>query len=267
MATVTAYSAERMKEIEDTTIVDGAVDSNGHLILVTREGEEIDAGLVKGAAGDAGTPGDPAIPSGTVAMWISNVAPTNWLVCDGSAVSRTQYASLFSAIGTTYGMGDGLTTFNLPNLKGRVPVGRDSTQAEFDTLSETGGEKTHLLKAAESGLPSHSHNVTSAGTIAGPEGKLWADYGAGGTTQVAIGQRVAATVWGQPFSAQATTAADAAQAHNNLQPYSVVNFIIKYSNGDTPGDSQLTQRVSQLETNWESNTPMDFFVYQMMGVI
>jgi microcystin-dependent protein len=60
---------------------------------------------------------------------------------------------------TTYGAGDGVNTFNLPNLKGRVPVGADPTQTEFDVLGETGGEKTHLLTAAE--MPTHSHTQDS----------------------------------------------------------------------------------------------------------
>lgn len=82
------------------------------------------------------------LPAGTIVQWAASVAPANWLICDGSAVSRSQYQSLFSVIGTTYGSGDGSTTFNLPNFKGRIPVGRDALQAEFDALGETGGSKT-----------------------------------------------------------------------------------------------------------------------------
>ena len=63
------------------------------------------------------------------------------MICDGRAVSRSDYSELFAVIGTTYGSGDGSTTFNLPNLKGRVPVGKDSSQTEFDTIGETGGSK------------------------------------------------------------------------------------------------------------------------------
>jgi hypothetical protein len=66
------------------------------------------------------------VPSGVIMAWPTNTAPTDWLLCDGSAVSRTTYADLFAVISTTYGSGDGSTTFNLPNLKGRVPVGRDA---------------------------------------------------------------------------------------------------------------------------------------------
>ena len=67
------------------------------------------------------------VPSGAVSAFAGTTAPTGWLKCDGSAISRTTYASLFVAIGTTYGAGDGSTTFNLPNLTGRVPLGMDSS--------------------------------------------------------------------------------------------------------------------------------------------
>ncbi len=88
-------------------------------------------------------------------MWTTNTPPIGYLVCDGTAVSRTTYASLFSVISTAYGIGNGTTTFNLPNIKGNVVVGRDSGQTEFDVLGETGGAKTHSLSVAE--MPAHTH--------------------------------------------------------------------------------------------------------------
>lgn len=81
------------------------------------------------------------LPAGSIMAWGSDTAPSSWLICDGSAVSRTTYSSLFNAIGVAHGVGDGSTTFNLPNLKGRVPVGKDSTQGEFDLMGEQGGTK------------------------------------------------------------------------------------------------------------------------------
>jgi len=102
---------------------------------------------------------DAFIPAGIITQFGGSSAPSGWLICDGSAVSRTNptYSRLFAAIGTTYGVGDGATTFNIPNLKGRVPVGYDATQTEFDALAETGGAKTHALTTAQ--LPSHTHGV------------------------------------------------------------------------------------------------------------
>lgn len=98
-------------------------------------------------------------PAGTITAYGGSAAPSGWLLCDGSNVSRTTYADLFAILGTSYGSGDGTTTFGLPNLKGRVPVGRDSTQTEFDTLGETGGAKTHTLTTSE--MPSHNHTTSS----------------------------------------------------------------------------------------------------------
>lgn len=94
-----------------------------------------------------------------------STAPAGWMMCDGSVVSRTgATAALFAAIGTAYGAGDGSTTFALPNLQGRVPVGRDAAQVEFDTLGEAMGAKTHTLATPE--LPAHSHADGTLGAAA-----------------------------------------------------------------------------------------------------
>lgn len=147
------------------------------------------------------------VPSGSIMQYAGSAAPTGWLIADGSAVSRTTYADLYTAIGTTYGSGNGSTTFNLPDLKGKVPVGKNSSETEFDTLGETGGAKTHTLSLSE--IPSHSHqlkkisNVNYTGTGFNPISDDGA-YG-GANTNVAGG----------------------GGAHNNLQPYIVLNYIIK----------------------------------------
>ena len=99
-----------------------------------------------------------SIPAGTMVQWGGSTAPTNWLLCDGTAVSRTTYATLFAAIGTSYGVGDGSTTFNLPDLRGRVPVGKNA--GTFATLGATGGTETVTL--AVTNLPSHTHTGTTA---------------------------------------------------------------------------------------------------------
>ncbi len=95
------------------------------------------------------------IPVGTILPFSGSTIPPKFLLCDGSEISRITYSDLFNVIGTTYGSGDGSTTFNLPNLKGKVPAGLDTSQSEFNTLGKTGGSKTHTLTINE--MPSHTH--------------------------------------------------------------------------------------------------------------
>jgi microcystin-dependent protein len=91
------------------------------------------------------------VPIGTVLDYAGSTVPTGYLECDGSAVSRTTYPLLYAAIGTTWGAGDGSTTFNLPNLGGRACIGKGSRN-----VGNTGGSETHTLTSDE--MPSHCHN-------------------------------------------------------------------------------------------------------------
>jgi len=150
------------------------------------------------------------VPAGVIEMFGGSTAPSGYLICDGSAVSRTTYSKLFTAIGTTYGAGDGSTTFNVPNIKGRVVVGYNSAETEFDALGETGGEKTHTLTVAE--MPSHNHSKTVI-----PRDTQWLAPSQG---------------WNYSFTDGATYThytddTGGGDAHNNLQPYIVLNYIIK----------------------------------------
>lgn len=99
------------------------------------------------------------VPTGSVMQYAGGSAPTGWLICDGSAVSRTTYATLFAVISTTYGVGDGSTTFNLPNTQGKSVFGYNSGDTSFDALGETGGSKTTTLTTNE--LPAHTHTGTT----------------------------------------------------------------------------------------------------------
>ena len=223
-----------------------------------------------------------AVPAGVITQFGGSTAPTGWVLCDGTAYSRTvTYNNLFTAVGVAYGAGDGSTTFNVPNLKGRVPVGQDTTAnttytvsnkaltsnvatlttsaahdfivgdsvtvtgvdatfngtftvtgttsttftyaqtasnvtstaasgsvvaaGEFATLGKTGGAKKHKLTVGE--MPSHNHTSLQFGPNAG-----------------AAGLRADAIV-----TTDTTTGSTGGNAvHNNLQPYIVVNYIIKF---------------------------------------
>lgn len=165
------------------------------------------------------------IPAGIVSAYGGNNAPEGWLICDGSEVSRTTYRNLFSAIGINYGEGNGTTTFNLPNLKGKVVVGIDSQDEDFDTAGKTGGEKKHTLTKAE--LPSLvgsivMHAAADATNVQSVTGDFQSSitnnkYRSGG--DVATGARSFGNI---DFRVGNNT------PHNILQPYTVVNYIIKY---------------------------------------
>lgn len=101
-----------------------------------------------------------AVPTGVVVMWTTATAPTGWLLCDGSAVSRSTYSGLFAVIGTTYGSGDGSTTFNLPDLRQRFVLGT-ADSGTGSTLGGTGGsiDHTHTVDPPSTATSSESANM------------------------------------------------------------------------------------------------------------
>lgn len=101
------------------------------------------------------------MPIGAVMLWTAPIAPFGFLLANGSAISRNDFGSLFSVIGTTYGVGNGTTTFNLPNMNGRVVRGLDGGNVNYDTLGETGGADGTELTALN--LPTHGHGITDPG--------------------------------------------------------------------------------------------------------
>lgn len=95
------------------------------------------------------------VPTGAVVMFGGTAAPSGYLLCDGSAVSRSTYSALFAVIGTAYGVGDGSTTFNLPNMQQRFPLGK-AASGTGATLGGTGGAIDHDHTP---GLEDHNHNI------------------------------------------------------------------------------------------------------------
>lgn len=184
------------------------------------------------------------VPAGVITQFAGTTAPTGWLLCQGQSLSTTTYATLFAAIGYAYG-GTG-ASFNLPNLRGRVPVGLDGSQGDFDNLGETGGTKTHTLIQSE--MPQHTH--TSSFSVSGGGEHVHSHDGNGGIagimTRSSLGMSgdldLQAQTTGGPTIGFGTinsggshshtitgsiNTAGSSGAHNNLQPYIVVNYIIK----------------------------------------
>ena len=201
-------------------------------------------------------------PAGVVITYGGSTAPEGWLLCDGSAVSRTTYATLFDVIGTTYGAGDNSTTFNVPDLQGRVVIGVSGTHA----LATTGGATTVTLETAN--LPAHNHSVPKHGhanTIAAKTPSLSHTItqpvfnynrpnssgntsGSSKTTCKTTSTQTASRGTNLAVTAHAATActmsgsvtnkaafnsnstSGGGNAHSNMQPYIAINYII--STGD-----------------------------------
>ena len=141
-----------------------------------------------------------ALPLGTIQMYTKSTAPTattnggTWLICDGTAVSRTTYAALYSLVGTTYGVGDGSNTFNIPDMRSRSPIGYNTASISGRStraIAASGGEEGHVLTEAEldehnHALPntSHSHGITEPN---GGAGHTHTGANSGGTSNAATG--------------------------------------------------------------------------------
>ncbi|MES2077107.1 MAG: tail fiber protein [Pseudomonadota bacterium] len=146
-------------------------------------------------------------------------APKGWAFCYGQLLSISQNTALFSLMGTTYG-GNGTTTFALPDLRGRCPIHYSGAGANY-YLGQVGGEVEHRLSTAE--LPSHNHSLAAsaalatsgapAGALPGKKGRLGRELFAAPANQVGLNQ-------------QALSQAGSGQAHTNMQPFLVLNFII-----------------------------------------
>lgn len=133
--------------------------NEGDLLGISSNPLAIGQGVANNHAVTLGQISNYLTPAGTIIDFAGTMAPAGYLVCDGSPVSRSAYPYLFSVIGTTWGGGDGSTTFNLPNLQRRVTIGAGGTQVSGPgvNVGNVGGEETHTLITSE--IPSHGHGV------------------------------------------------------------------------------------------------------------
>lgn len=241
MATVNGYTAERMKQIEDSAIIGGTVVGD-QLMLTRYDNTQINAGSVRGPQGIQGPIGATTIPAGAIMMWTTLTPPSGWLIANGVAVSRTTYSSLFTAIGTTYGSGDGSTTFNTPNLTARVAVGYDASTVDFNMVGKTGGEAKHVLLPSE--MAAHYHTVEPPNTVTdtqgnhyhtSPDGYNFITTGSGGTGMgyTAAGGNPTTTQWGGNHAHNLdigqfnSGSSGSSTPHNNIQPYLTLPYIVK----------------------------------------
>ena len=211
---VTATAAE-------LNLLDGGTSVGSSITIADADGVVVnDGGTMKSVpASDFRTY---ILPAGSILPYGGSSAPTGFLLCDGSAVSRTTYAALFAALddGATYGTGDGSSTFNLPDLRGRVVAGKDDMGGSSanrltdqtgglngDTLGDTGGSETHTLTTAQ--MPAHTHTVAAQQQVSGDSTNR------GGSGQLGA----AATI--------TTSSTGGGGAHNNVQPTIILNYIIR----------------------------------------
>jgi microcystin-dependent protein len=170
---------------------------------------------------------------GEITMFAGNFAPQDYLFCQGQLLSIQEYAALYSILGTTYG-GDGKTNFALPDLRCRVPIGPGQASGlSLYTLGQTGGYENVSLTANE--MPVHSHQLQAvdvAGELAAPSVTA---YPAQVTTTASTPDRQEITINTRAYASEdpaqntmfgPTLPAGASQAHENRQPYLVINFII-----------------------------------------
>ena len=194
---------------------------------------------------------------GEIYMFGGSTPPAGFLLCDGSSISRATYSDLFDVIGVSYGHGDGSTTFNIPELQGRVIIGASINHV----LAETGGEESHILTASE--IPTHSHSVPAHGhsstitattpslshTITQPAFTYTAPSGTANRTKTGKSGFYGTTSTNATRSANLAISNHTATActktggvsdcvafdssstgsgngHNNMQPYAALNYVI-----------------------------------------
>ena len=175
--------------------------------------------------------------TGEIKMWPTAVAPTGYLLCNGQAVSRAAYAALFAIVGTTFGSGDGSTTFNLPNYTNRMPIGSGGAYA----LAATGGSKDALVVShthtgtTDSG-GAHTHTITDPGHVHGSFGTYYSSGYSPGGNAVALYSGVTGSATtgisinsgGAHTHTITTNSTGSSGTDANLPPYLAMSFIIKH---------------------------------------
>lgn len=205
-----------------------------------------------------------AAPCGSIMPFAGATIPAGWLLCDGSAVSRTTYSSLYAALGgisSPWGQGNGSTTFNLPDLRTRVPVGKNSS-GQFGSLGAIGGAETMSL--AEAHMAAHTHTFSGTTSYNGDHNHappIAVVYGGNASTYRSLfatnsgfwsggDWNNAVTTGGghtHTYSGTTSTGSGSGAAFGIVQPYAVVNYIIKFAAVVAATDTEIAVRMGQAE--------------------
>jgi microcystin-dependent protein len=250
VATVTSYTAARMKAIEDGTVVDGDVVGD-NLILTKHDGSQVNAGNVRGPVGATGPKGDPGTPAagaissipGEMKLWPGTSLPDvakygHWVWADGAVYLVATYPDAAAAIGAQWktfaGASDpGPGNFRVPDLRGLVPAGMDAmpggaranrmTRAAAATLAAKVGEEVHTL--AESEMPTHDHSplylsqfYEGRAYTARPDLAEQAGYVTGANSWTGLG--------GANILGSSTPSRGGGSSHENVQPSVFVPYIV-----------------------------------------
>lgn len=237
--TITIQSIAALIGLADLKDVEFQVSNNGDLLIydsitgnwipytipegtiVSTLGIDADGKPVKSLA-SAPLPGSVEIPIGGYLFFSGPEAdlPSNFFAANGQAINRSIYPDYFALVGTTYGPGNGATTFNIPNANGRTLMGMDVAQSEFDTLGKTGGAKSVTLNTNQ--IPPHSHGVNDPGHTHPNVRDIAQTYGGNQRLQINGGGQ-AFTFGGNPMGAAGTgiylSNTGGGGSHENLVPY------------------------------------------------
>jgi len=180
---------------------------------------------------------------GAIFPYPSDTLPAGWLFCNGQAVSRQGYPTLFSTIGVTYGFGDNRSTFNLPDLRGRTIVGLETMggvsssgrltnsrpgNLNGSVLGATGGSDGHVLSSGEGAVPAHTHSITSSLWIYGAREDGDGRGSIFGDSDNTFDDSYYTRSINYSLTVGNSTSASATEAHSNLPPLVFLNWVIKY---------------------------------------
>jgi microcystin-dependent protein len=215
----TVLKAVDLKNIQDDINTTGIADASsiqGAPVPAPTTADDGDALVYDDASGAFIYSNLSGLPAGLGPFpWPTTTAPAGWILCYGQAINRTTYADLFAVIGTTFGVGDGSTTFNLPDMRGRGAIGLDNMGGvSADRVTDAAAENSGQYSGAEDTNTQHNHTVTTGG----PSSTVFVDDNSGGTDY---------NVGSETHTHSGTTSNGGSTTQNVMNPYGAFSFIMK----------------------------------------